>query len=256
MKESLMTLKGKTVVVTGASRGIGAAAARAFGAEGANVVLTARSADPINALAAEIIDAGGSALARPSDVSRFHGLNRVMEVAVETFGSLDVLINNAGLIDPISHLAAADPEDWGKTIDTNLKGVFYGMRAALPLMLPGGTIITVSSGAAHNALEGWSAYCASKAGAAMLTLAADKEERERGIRVMGLSPGTVATEMQDIIRASGVNPVSQLDPSAHIPPEWVANALLWMCSKDADEYLGQEISLRDEGIRARIGIGA
>ena len=101
------------------------------------------------------------------------------------------------------------------------------MRAAMPIMQDagGGTIITISSGAAHNALEGWSHYCSSKAGAAMLTMCADKEGREHGIRAMGLSPGTVATEMQREIKASGVNPVAQLEWSDHIPPEWPAKAL-------------------------------
>jgi NAD(P)-dependent dehydrogenase (short-subunit alcohol dehydrogenase family) len=138
----------------------------------------------------------------------------------------------------------------------NLKGVFHGMRAAIPVMKAqgAGTIITVSSGAAHTPLEGWGAYCSAKAGAAMLTRIAHLEEGAWGLRVMGLSPGTVATDMQVRIKASGVNPVSQLDPAVHIPADWPARALLWMCSPDADGWLGQEISLRDAGIRARVGL--
>ena len=88
----------------------------------------------------------------------------------------------------------------------------------------------------------------------MLTRAAHLEEAAHGLRIMGLSPGTVATQMQLVIKASGVNPVSQLDPSAHIPADWPARALLWMCTGAADEYLGQEISLRDEGIRRAVGL--
>ena len=88
----------------------------------------------------------------------------------------------------------------------------------------------------------------------MLTMCADKEGRAGGIRAMGLSPGTVATRMQREIKASGVNPVSDLEWSDHIPPEWPAKALVWMCTADADEFIGQEISLRDEGIRRRAGL--
>ncbi len=88
----------------------------------------------------------------------------------------------------------------------------------------------------------------------MLTRCVDKEERAHGIRAMGLSPGTVATQMQKDIKASGINPVSQLDWSNHIPADWPAKALLWMCGSDADAYVGQEISLRDEGIRAQVGL--
>ena len=171
-------------------------------------------------------------------------------------GRLDVLINNAGVIDPITRLAKADAADWGRAIDINLKGVFHGMRSAIPVMKAqgAGTIITVSSGAAHEPLEGWGAYCSAKAGAAMLTRIAHLEEGAWGLRVMGLSPGTVATDMQVKIKASGVNPVSQLDPAVHIPADWPARALLWMCSPDADDWLGKEIRLRDEGIRARVGL--
>ena len=246
-------LSGKTIMITGASRGIGAAAARAFAAEGANVVLLARSRESLVELAGEI---GDQALAVPCDVSRYWEVDAAVTAAEETFGGLDVLINNAGVIEPISHLAEADPDAWSHVIDINLKGVFYGMRAAMPGMMArgGGTILTISSGAAHNALEGWSHYCTSKAGAAMLTMCAHKEGAENGIRAMGLSPGTVATEMQREIKSSGLNPVSELDWSDHIPPEWPAKALVWMCSSAADAHLGTELSLRDEGLRREIGL--
>lgn len=248
-----MDMTGKTVLITGASRGIGAEAARVFAKAGANVALLARSKEAIADLAGEI---GPKALAIPCDVSRYWEVHAAVEATVSAFASLDVLINNAGVIEPISHLSSADPDAWSQVIDINLKGVFYGMRAAMPVMeaAGGGSILTISSGAAHGPVEAWSHYCASKAGAAMLTRCADKEAADKGLRIMGLSPGTVATEMQREIKASGINPVSQLDWDAHIPADWPAKCLLWMCSPDADEFCGQEISLRDEGIRARVGL--
>jgi NAD(P)-dependent dehydrogenase (short-subunit alcohol dehydrogenase family) len=247
-----MDMTGKTVVITGASRGIGAEAARVFADAGANVVLMARGTASIEALSAEI---GASALAIACDVSDYASVEAALAQAAQHFGSVDVLINNAGVIEPISHLMAADPAEWGQVIDINLKGVFYGMRAAAEHMREkGGSILTISSGAAHGPVEAWSHYCASKAGAAMLTRCLDKEERENGIRAMGLSPGTVATQMQKEIKASGINPVSKLAWEDHIPADWPARALLWMCSSDADAFLGEEISLRDEGIRKRVGL--
>lgn len=246
-------MSGKTAVITGASKGIGAEAARAFAAAGANVVLLARSEGPITELASEI---GENALAVGCDVSDYEAVTKATAAAKSKFGQIDILIGNAGIIDPIGHLAQADPAAWGKTIDINLKGVMHGMHAVLPDMVAqgGGTIITVSSGAAHGPVEGWTAYCSSKAGAYMLTRATDKEYRDRGIRVLGLSPGTVATDMQREIKASGINPVSQLDWSDHIPPEWPAQALLWMCTSEADAHLGDDVSLRDEGIRKQVGL--
>lgn len=246
-------MQGKTILITGASRGIGAEAARVFADAGANVVLTARSRDAIAALAGEI---GERALAVPCDVSRYGDVAAAVQAALDQFGGLDVLVGNAGVIEPISDLAASDPDGWGHAIDINLKGVYHGMRAAMPVMQAagGGTILTVSSGAAHSALEGWSHYCASKAGAAMLTRCAHLEGAGFGLRAMGLSPGTVATQMQVEIKASGVNPVSELDWSDHIPPDWPARALLWMCGAEADPWLGEEISLRDAEIRAKVGL--
>jgi NAD(P)-dependent dehydrogenase (short-subunit alcohol dehydrogenase family) len=246
-------LTGRTVLITGASRGIGAEAARVFAEAGANVALVARSADSIADLAGEI---GQKAVAIPCDISRYWEVAQAVENCVTAFGGLDILINNAGVIEPISRMDEADPDGWGQVIDINLKGVFHGMRAALPVMeaAGGGTILTVSSGAAHNPIEAWSHYCASKAGAAMLTMCLHKEMGDKGIRAMGLSPGTVATQMQREIKASGINPVSQLDWSVHIPADWPAKALLWMCGPDADAYLGEEISLRDEDVRRKVGL--
>lgn len=248
-----MSVHGKTVMITGASRGIGAAAAEVFAAAGANVVLVARGAEAISALAASI---GDRALAVPCDVSNFAQVESAVRAAEDAFGSVDILVNNAGMIEPVAHLAAIDPADWDRVIDVNLKGVFYGMRAVLPGMIArgGGTILNISSGAATSPMEGWSHYCASKAGVLMLTAMADKENRADGVRVLGLSPGTVATDMQREIKESGVNPVSELDWSVHIPPEWPAKTLVWMCGPEADGFLGQDILLRDEGIRRAVGL--
>lgn len=246
-------MTGQTVLITGASRGIGADTARVFAGAGANVALLARSSAEISALAHEI---GPKAIAIACDVSDYDAVVAGVDQTVGQFGGLDVLIGNAGVIEPIAHLAEADPAAWGAVIDINLKGVFHGMRAALPVMLAAGrgTILTISSGAAHGPVEAWSHYCASKAGAAMLTACAHKEYGEAGIRAMGLSPGTVATQMQREIKASGINPVSRMDWSDHIPADWPARALLWMCSDAADPRAGQEISLRDPDIRAAVGL--
>jgi NAD(P)-dependent dehydrogenase (short-subunit alcohol dehydrogenase family) len=245
-------LQEKSVLITGASRGIGAAAARAFAAAGAKVVLAARDAAACRTLAAEI---GGVAVA--CDVARFADVQAAVDLCRDRFGGVDILINNAGRIEPIAPLTQADPDDWGVCIDVNLKGVFHGLRAALPAMIAqgGGVIVTVSSGASTTPIEGWSAYCAGKAGALMLTRAAHLEAAAAGVRVLGLSPGTVATDMQRAIKASSVdNRVRQLEWSDHIPPEWPARALVWLCGPDGAEFAGGDVSLRDPHIRRRVGL--
>ena len=246
-------LTGRTALVTGASRGIGAATARHLAACGAAVMLAARSTDETGAIAREIQAQGGRAEPVACDVTRYDDLARVVDAAMDRFGGLHILVNNAGQIEPIAPLAEADPEAWGRSIDVNLKGVYYGLRAAIPAMGEGGVIVNVSSGAAHNPLEGWSAYCAGKAGAAMLTRAAHLEAGPR-ILVVGLSPGTVATGMQRVIKRSGVNAVSRLDWSDHIPPDWPARCIAWLCGPEGAEFAGEEVSLRDQAIRRRVGL--
>lgn len=243
-------MQGKVVAITGAGRGIGLEAARVFAAAGARVVMLGRDEDGMQRHAPE------GATAFRCDVTSWPEVEMAIGRTAAMHGRLDVLINNAGVIDPIAGLAEADPVDWGRAIDVNLKGVFHGMRAAIPVMRAqgGGTIITVSSGAAHRPLEGWSAYCAAKAGAAMLTRAAHGEEAANGLRIMSLSPGTVATDMQRRIKQSGINAVSQIDFADHIPADWPARALLWMCGPAGDDLLGEEVSLRDEEVRRAAGL--
>jgi NAD(P)-dependent dehydrogenase (short-subunit alcohol dehydrogenase family) len=206
-----------------------------------------------------VLDAAAPLGPRRTVVITGHGADEVeaaVAAVVARHGRIDVMINNAGVIEPIARLSDADPALWGNSIDINLKGVFHGMKAVIPTMRAqgAGTVITVSSGAATNPLEGWSAYCAGKAGALMLTRAAHLEEGPHGIRVLGLSPGTVATEMQRKIKLSGVNPVSALDWETHIPPDWPARALVWMCGARADDWLGRDVSLRDEAVRRAVGL--
>ena len=248
-----MKLTGQSVLITGASRGIGEAAARAFAKAGAKVMMAVRSTAEIERIAAEI---GGGAQAIACDVADFAQVKAAVDATLAAFNRLDVFIGNAGVIGPLGPLEEADPKEWGQVIDINLKGVFNGMKAAAPVMLAqgSGTIITISSGAAHNAVDGWSTYCSSKAGAFMLTRCGHGEYGPKGLRILGLSPGTVATDMQRTIKDSGVSHVARLDWSVHIPPEWPAEALIWMCGPDADEFLGKDVSLREEGIRKRVGL--
>ncbi|MEL6838204.1 MAG: SDR family oxidoreductase [Pseudomonadota bacterium] len=246
----------KTAIITGASRGIGEACARHLAELGVRVVLAARSGDVIKVIAQELRDAGHQAGAMTCDVSNHRAFAALVDYTMETFGSVDILVNNAGLIDPIATIAESDPEAWGRVVDVNIKGVYHGLRFAIPAMRKqgGGTIINISSGAANSFLEGWSHYCASKAAVLRLTGVAHKEYAAEGVRVIGLSPGTVATDMQAMIRASAINPVSRLDPSAHIPAAWVAKAIAFLCGPDADGFQGGDFSLKTNEGRELVGL--
>jgi NAD(P)-dependent dehydrogenase (short-subunit alcohol dehydrogenase family) len=249
-------LTGKVVFVTGASRGIGEAAALALGREGASVMLTARDGARAAEVARRIVDDGGKAAASACDVTDYGAFERLARETRERFGPVDVLVNNAGVIEPIAMIAEADPAEWARNVQINLAGAFNAVRAVLPAMLAAGkgTIINLSSGAAHRPLEGWSAYCAAKAGLAMLTRAIALETEGQGIRVFGFAPGTTDTDMQVTIRASGVNRISRIPRGDLTPVAHPARAIVYLCTAAADDLAGQEFALGDAAFRQRIGL--
>jgi NAD(P)-dependent dehydrogenase (short-subunit alcohol dehydrogenase family) len=251
-------LSGKVIIITGASRGIGEAAAVALGRAGATVMLAARDGALAGSVAQRIIDAGGRAAARACDVSDYWAVGQLVAETIGRFGRVDVLVNNAGVIQPIASLLDSDPAEWARNIEINLIGAYYAVRAVLPAMVTqgGGTIINVSSGAAIRPLEGWSAYCSGKAGLHMLTRAIALETGEKGIRVFGFQPGTTDTDMQVLIRASGINQISQIPRANLTPVAHPAAGIVYLCTAAADDLNGKEFSLRDEDFQSRLNLGA
>ena len=251
-----MKLDGKIALVTGASRGLGEGVARGLAREGATVMLLARDGDLVQTVARGITADGGQAAALACDVADYASVERAVADTRKRFGGLDVLINNAGVIEPIGPLADSDPVAWARAIQINLIGAYNVVRAVLDGMLAagGGTIVNVSSGAAHRPLEGWSAYCAGKAGLAMMTRSIALETAGQGIRIFGFSPGTIDTDMQVKIRASGINPVSQIPRGNLAPVERAVRGVLHLCDSTSDDLIGQDVSIRDEAIRRRVGL--
>jgi len=249
-------LSGKSIIVTGASRGIGEAAAIALAAEGAAVMLTARDGALAAQVAAKITAAGGKAASMACDVSDYAAVEKLVAATVEKFGKVDVLVNNAGVIDPIARLEDSDPAAWARNIQINLIGAYNAVRAVIGNMVTngGGTIVNISSGAAIRPLEGWSAYCSGKAGMHMMTRAIHLETAEKGIRVFGFQPGTTDTDMQVLIRASGINMISQIPREKLTPVIEPAKSIVYLCTPAADDLAGTEFSLRDEPFRQRIGL--
>jgi 3-oxoacyl-[acyl-carrier protein] reductase len=248
------SLTGKVVIVTGASRGIGAAASVALAKAGATVMLVARDGRLAADVAQGIITSGGRASAASCDVSDYAAVEAVVSDTEGRFGRVDALINNAGVIEPIASIADSNPADWARNIQINLVGAYNPIRVLLPRMIKagGGTIVNVSSGAAIRPLEGWSAYCSAKAGLAMLTQAIMLENTATGIRVFGFQPGTTDTDMQVTIRASGINMVSKIPRENLTPVAQPAAAIVYLCTPEADDLNGQEFSLRDERFRTRL----
>lgn len=193
-------IKNKVVVITGASSGLGEATARHLAAKGASVVLGARRADRIQALAEELTAAGHKAKAVATDVTDRDQVKDLVQAAIDTFGRIDVMLNNAGLM-PLAPLERLKIDEWDRMIDVNLKGVLYGIAAALPHMQAqkSGHIINVSSVYGHVVDPGATVYCATKHAVRALSEGLRKEVKPYNIRTTIISPGAVSTELLEHI---------------------------------------------------------
>lgn len=190
-------LEGKVAVVTGASRGIGADAARRFAERGLRLGLCARSAP--------VLEEGPQVVARSLDVADEAAVQAFSDAVVERFGRIDLWINNAGVLAPIAPLRDIEVAAFREHIDVNLVGAFNGTRCFVRHVRSrpgGGVLINVSSGAAENPYEGWGPYCAGKAALEMLTRVVAMEEASTGLRAHAVAPGVVDTGMQTLIRES------------------------------------------------------
>lgn len=201
---------GKVIVITGASSGMGAAAAAYLAARGASVVLGARRSDRIESLATEITEAGGKATAVVTDVTKRDDVRNLVDKAVQTYGRIDVLINNAGVM-PLSPLDRLKVDEWDQMIDVNLKGVLYGVAAALPYMKEqkSGHIINLASVAGHKLFAGSAVYSATKFAVRALSDGLRQEMAPYNIRTTIISPGAVRTELLDHISEKDVQKANQ-----------------------------------------------
>ncbi len=193
-------IKGKIVVVTGASSGLGEATARLLSSQGATVVLGARRVDRLHSLAKDLEARGGKALALQTDVMRPEQVKALVDSAVQSYGRLDVMINNAGIM-PQAPLEQLKIDEWDRMIDVNIKGVLYGIAAALPHMQrqKAGHFINVSSVAGHRVGPGFAVYAATKHAVRALSEGLRQEVKPYNIRTTVISPGAVATELPNTI---------------------------------------------------------
>jgi NADP-dependent 3-hydroxy acid dehydrogenase YdfG len=226
-------IAGKVVVVTGASSGLGEATARLLSEQGATVVLGARRIERLRSLADALTAGGAKALAVETDVTDRGQVQRLVDAAVEGYGRIDVLINNAGLM-PQSLLERLKVDEWDRMIDVNIKGVLYGIAAALPHMQrqKGGHIINVSSVAGHKVGPGSAVYAATKHAVRALSEGLRQEVKAYGIRTTVISPGAVATELPNTVSDAAVaERINKMYEEIAIPADSFARAVAFAMSQ-------------------------
>jgi 3-oxoacyl-[acyl-carrier protein] reductase len=234
--DTAQPLNGQVAVITGAGRGIGASIARKLASLGATAVLCGRTQTTLDATARAIVESGGKTEVIPCDVTVLHQLEYASARVDSTFGRLDILVNNAGVGSFNEPLHNLPPEEWDRILNTNLRGVYYAIRAFAPLMIRAfsGHIINISSLAGKNALPKGAAYAASKWGLNGLTYSVAEELRGHNIRASVVCPGSVETEL---------SPHAGKDPNKMLQPDDVAHAVAMLVTQAPQSFVS-EILLR------------
>lgn len=223
-------LAGRVAIITGSGRGIGRAIAGAFAAEGASVVLVARSEDELKKSQEEISKAGGSAYAIPADISSRRDVESAVKQALEKYPKIDILVNNAGVARPIGPLVSVDSDEWMQNVMVNLAGTFFFTKAVLPSMIKNryGKIVNLAGGGAFKPLPNFSAYSASKAAVVRLTETVAAEVKEYNIHANAMDPGMVPTKMfTDALKTEalkGEEYERRIEKAMSSAPERFANA--------------------------------
>ena len=247
----IQSFNGKVALVTGAGTGIGAGVAKMLAARGACVTLLARRREPLEAVAAQIAQAGGEALVVPGDTSRHEDMQNAVARTVERFGALHLAVNNAGIIHKNKPIPELDIEEWDRAIAINLSGIFYGMKYEIPAMLAagGGAIVNISSIFGDRAFPTNAGYVASKHGVRGLTRTAAREFVQQGIRVNEIMPGLFDTDM------SASEPEQSAALAAMVPlgrlgnVDEVAAAICFLLSDEASYITGAQLAV-DAGFLA------
>ena len=244
----------RVALVTGASKGIGLETARQLVERGWKVGMTARGEKTLREAAATM-DAA-SVLPLVCDVSDADLVMAAANTILARFGTITALVNNAGVIDPVGRFCETDAAEWMRLQQINIGGVMFAARAVLPGMLAEkrGVIVNLSSGAAHNPTDGWSAYCTSKAAVHMFSRCLDVEYGPQGIRVHNFIPGVVGTDLLNGAQAKFDNVVARLDESRKLTPDIPARCLAWLVDEGEGRVTGVEQSIRDPQLRAMVGL--
>jgi NAD(P)-dependent dehydrogenase (short-subunit alcohol dehydrogenase family) len=239
-------LADKVAIITGASRGIGAATARVFAQAGATIVLAARDAQALEAVAHDLRDLGARALAVPTDVGDPAAFERLVGQTIEAYGRLDAAFNNAGEGHRPTPLADLALEDFDRAVRVNLRGIFIAMKYEIPAMLAsgGGAIVNMSSTAGLSGTPGIAGYVASKHGNIGLTKVAALDYAQRNIRINAVAPGTIFTHRLVAVGEEARTYMAQRTPMGRLgQPEEVGAAVAWLCSDDASFVTGATITV-------------
>ena len=244
--------KKKICLITGARKGIGLSIGQTLAQNGYRVIFSGRKLNDCKDTVNQLVTDGFQAVETPIDLSNLSSLKQQTEMALSIWGTVDILINNGAVIEPITSLEKIELQDFEKAVRVNYLAPSLLISYCWNNLLKNrGKVINVLSGASINAIEGWTAYCSTKAALHMINQQTHLEGNQYGISSIGLSPGMVDTDMQGKIRASGINKVSKVRKEDLINSKKTGLFALWCASSNANEFSGKMISENDQIVSAK-----